>query len=75
MCKQNIRQKASEQSPQPFLKEPFGFHENIEIEPIAVELCNSTSSDYDALGVAVLDNVQGEQQSINKSGCQSVVRG
>lgn len=72
---QNIRQQASEQAPQPVLEEPLGLPDNIQIKSIAVELGNPTSCNYNALGVAVLDNVQREQQSINKSGCQPVVRG
>lgn len=75
MRDKNIRQKSSEQAPQPVLKEPFGFPDKIEIKPIAVELDNSTSSHYDTLRVTVFNNVQGKQESINKNGCQSVVRG
>lgn len=74
MWDKNIRQKSSEQAPQPVLEEPFGFPDKIQIKPIAIEFDNSTGSHYDTLGVTVFNNVQREQESINKNGCQSVVR-
>ena len=71
----NIRQESSEQTPQPFVQEPLGAGCEVQVETIAIELRDTAGRHNDTLRVAVLNNVQCQDEGIDKCWRQPVILG
>ena len=70
---EGVRQKPPEELPQPIRHEALGGQRQLQIQPIAIELGNSAGRYHHTFRIPVLNDIQGEEQGVDKPGSQSVV--